>query len=329
MEDMPIVSIIVPVFNVEKYLPQCILSIKNQTYNNIEVFLVDDGSTDASGTICDEASKQEPRFKTFHKPNGGLSDARNYGIERASGKWITFIDSDDYISPEYIEYLLNLALNNQTKIAAGAHTIFYESGKKYYKGFGETSINLFSQKEALQHILLDDGLDLSAWAKLYSADLFKEIRYPKGLSFEDTATTYKLFFQCDQIVCGSKSIYNYRIRSNSITTQANFNKKIQLIENTKVMCNDIISKYPELSDAAERRLIWAYFSTLNQLLKCPDKKSLKAQEKELVSFLKSKRRIIKNGCTYSKRDKLASITLCLGLPFYNFIWNIYSKLCKS
>lgn len=329
MDNTPLVSIIVPVYNVEKYLPECIESIKNQTYKNIEVFLIDDGSTDSSGTICEKSTQDDKRFKTFHKENGGISDARNYGINKANGSWITFIDSDDYISEEYIEYLLNLVLKNNSKLSVGAHTITFESGKKIYKGFGENSEKSLSQKEALTHILLDDGLDLSSWTKLYSIDLFKEIRFPKGLLFEDTATTYQLFFLCDKIICGGKSIYNYRIRANSITTQGSFPKKVQLIDNTKVMCNDILSKYPDLSEAAERRLIWAYFSTLNQLLKCPDRKSYKKEENEIVSFLKSKRKIIKKGSAYSKRDKLASVALSFGLPFYSFIWQVYSKLAKS
>lgn len=329
MDTTPLVSVIVPVYNVEKYLLECIDSIKNQSYKNIEVFLIDDGSTDSSGAICENISKTDTRFKTYHKENGGLSDARNYGIERANGKWLTFIDSDDFIASDYIEYLVNLAIQNNSKIVAGSHTIFYESGKRVYKGFEESSTSSFSQKEAINHILLDDGLDLSAWAKLYSSELFKNIRYPKGLSFEDTATTYKLFFLCDKIISGGESIYNYRIRANSITTQGSFSKKIQLIENTKVMCNDILSKYPDLSEAAERRLIWAYFSTLNQLLKCPDRKNYKKEENEIVSFLKSKRKTIKKGSAYSKRDKLASVALSFGLPFYSFIWQVYSKLAKS
>lgn len=329
MNNTPLISVIVPVYNVENYLPDCITSIKNQTYKNIEVLLIDDGSTDSSGMICEKATQDDKRFKIFHKENGGISDARNYGINKANGSWITFIDSDDYISKDYIEYLLNLVLKNNSKISAAAHTITFESGKKIYKGFGNTSEKNLSQKEALSHILLDDGLDLSSWSKLYSIDLFKEIRFPKGLLFEDTATTYKLLFLCDNIICGGKSIYNYRIRANSITTQGSFPKKVQLINNTKIMCNDILSKYPDLSEAAERRLIWAYFSTLNQLLKCPDRKSYKKEENEIVSFLKSKRKIIKKGSAYSKRDKLASAALSFGLPFYSFIWQVYCKLAKS
>lgn len=328
MEKQPLISVIVPVYNVEKYLPECIESINAQTYKNIEVLLIDDGSTDSSGQICDKVAKGNTCFKVFHKQNGGLSDARNFGIEKASGKWLTFVDSDDYISKDCIEYLLNLAITTDSKIAAGAHTTFYESGNRFYKGFEENSVKVLSEKEALNHILLDDYLDLSAWAKLYAVELFEDIRFPKTVSFEDTATTYKLFFLCDKIVCGGKSVYNYRIRSNSITTSGNFHKKIQLIENTKKMCSDITAKYPDLSQAADRRLVWAYFSTLNQLLKAPDRKNFKKEEKEILNFLKSKRKEIRRLSVYSKRDKLASLALSFGLPVYNLVWKLYQKISK-
>jgi len=324
----PLISVIVPVYNVEKYLPDCLDSIKNQTYTNLEILLIDDGSTDSSVTICEDYAKKDSRTKVYHKENGGLSDARNYGIERASGQYFTFIDSDDYIIKDYVSYLLELAQKNEVKIAIGSHTVCYESGKNSYKGLGEDKKITISSKEALEHILLDDGIDLSAWAKLYSAELFKEIRYPKGLAFEDTATTYKLIFLSNKIAYGGKSIYNYRIRSNSITTSGSFKKKMQLISNTQKMCDDITSKYPELETAAERRLVWAYFSTLNQLLKCPDRKEYKKEENEIVHFLKSRSKQIKSSAVYSKRDKLASFTLKFGISFYKFAWDFYSKLNK-
>ncbi len=329
MENNPLISVIVPVYNVEKYLSKCLDSIINQTYTNLEIILVDDGSTDSSDSICKDFTKKDSRIRLYHKENGGLSDARNYGIDRASGDYFTFIDSDDYITNDYIDYLLELTKKNSAQIAIGSHTICYESGKNFYKGLGQESQITITPKEALEHILLDDGIDLSAWAKLYSAELFKEIRYPKGLAFEDTATTYKLILLSNKVAYGGKSIYNYRIRSNSITTSGSFKKKIQLISNTQKMCNEITSKYPDLQKAAERRLVWAYFSTLNQLLKCPDRKNYKKEEKEILIFLKSKRKIIKKGSPYSKRDKLASAALSFGLPFYSFIWNLYAKLAKN
>ena len=329
MTEEPLVSVIVPVYNVEQYLPKCIESITSQTYKNLEIILIDDGSTDSSGKICDEEEKEDSRIKVFHKENGGLSDARNYGLDRAKGNWITFIDSDDFVTEDYVNYLLGLALTHRTKIAAGSHTIFYESGKSNYKGLGRDTENTFSQEKALEHILLDDGLDLSSWAKIYSADLFKEIRFPKGLAFEDTATTYRLFFLCDSVAQGGKSIYNYRIRANSITTAGSFQKKIQLIDNTKKMCREVTEKFPGLKNAAGRRLIWAYFSTLNQLEKCPDKKNYQPEEKEIVSYILENKKAILHGREYSKRDKIAALTLSMGLPVYNLLWKLYSRFSKQ
>ena len=328
VHNVDLISVIVPVYNVEEYLGQCIESIKNQTYQNLEIILIDDGSTDSSGRLCDNAAETDPRIKVIHKQNGGLSDARNCGIDSAHGKYIFFIDSDDYIAENCVEYLHGLAVRHDVPLSSAAHTVFYESGKSYRKRFADGAEKVLTQKDALLHILLDDGLDLCAWNKLYSAELFKEIRYPVPLAFEDTATTYRLLFLCDAIAWGCEPTYNYRIRGNSITTSGNFGKKMQLIHNTKKMCDDITEKYPELAEAAERRLVWAYFSTLNQLLKSTERESFRNEEKEILGFLKSHRRTIKKGRLYSRRDKLASAALGIGLPFYAAVWGLYARLAK-
>lgn len=325
--NFPLISIVVPVYNVEKYLDECVQSILCQTYTALEIILVDDGSTDAGGKICDEYALKDSRIKVIHKTNGGLSDARNAGINIAAGKYITFIDSDDFITPDYVSYLYNLCKEYNTKISVSAHTIYLENGNKIYKGLYSTK--KLSAKEALTSILLDNGVDLSAWAKLYEKNLFTDINFPVGKNFEDTATTYKLFDKCDNIACGKEANYFYRIRKNSITTSIssdNFYKKLQLITNTEEMCNYIENKYPELHNACERRKIWAYFSTLNQLNKITNKKSLESEENKIVQYLKERRKIILTGKEYSRRDKLAIQCLSFGNKFYSFAWKFYEKI---
>lgn len=327
MDKLPLISIIVPFYNVEEYLEPCLLSIKNQTYKNIEVILVNDGSVDNSINICEKIISEDNRFKLFNKPNGGISDARNFGIEKATGEYISFIDSDDEVTTDYIQYLYELIVKYNTKISVTAHTINNNDSKFIFHGF--SSERKITQKEALKSILLDNGVDLSPWGKIYKKDLFDNIKYPTGFIFEDTATTYKLIYKCDFVACGNESKYFYKIRSKSITTCVNFLQKMDLIKYTNIMCDSIVEKYPDLAAAADRRRVWAYFSTINQLIKTKDSNQYKDQYNVLKEYLLSKKKIILSGKEYTKRDKIAILCFSLGFNFYKFSWGFYQKLTSK
>ena len=201
MEDL--ITVVVPIYKVEKYLEKCIDSIIKQTYENLEIILVDDGSPDKCPQICDEYAKKDSRIKVIHKKNGGLSDARNAGIDIAKGEYITFVDSDDYIEKDYVEVLYDSIKENDSDMAIGSHKVIYENGTILNKETGEKSV--LDAKTVLERILYDENIDLSAWAKLYKTELFEEIRYPKGRVFEDAATTYKLVDKSKKISIVSKS----------------------------------------------------------------------------------------------------------------------------
>lgn len=320
MEDL--ISVIVPVYKVEKYLNKCIESIVNQTYKNLEIILVDDGSPDECGKICDNYAQKDMRIKVIHKENGGLSDARNAGINISNGKYISFIDSDDYIDLEYIELLYKTIKKDKSDMAISSHKVIYENGTILEKATKEESI--LEPKEVLKRILYDDGIDLSAWAKLYKIELFEEIRYPKGRLFEDAATTYKLVDKCKKISIISKSTYNYIIRGNSITNVNFSEKKMDLIISTEEMCNYIKKKYPDLEEAANRRLMYAYLSTLTQLIK--SNKRNKSVKKRLYGYIKQNSKMILKDKNVPRRDKAAIISTKFGLGFYKIIWKIYEIL---
>lgn len=320
MEDL--ISVIVPVYKVEKYLNKCIESIVNQTYKNLEIILVDDGSPDECGKICDNYAQKDMRIKVIHKENGGLSDARNAGINISNGKYISFIDSDDYIDLEYLELLYKTIKKDKSDMAISSHKVIYENGTILEKATKEESI--LEPKEVLKRILYDDGIDLSAWAKLYKIELFEEIRYPKGRLFEDAATTYKLVDKCKKISIISKSTYNYIIRGNSITNVNFSEKKMDLIISTEEMCNYIKKKYPDLEEAANRRLMYAYLSTLTQLIK--SNKRNKSVEKRLYGYIKQNSKMILKDKNVPRRDKVAIISIKFGLGFYKIIWKIYEIL---
>lgn len=213
-----LVSIIIPIYKVENYLKECIDSVLRQTYNYIEIILVDDGSPDRCPEICDYYSKIDSRIKVLHKKNGGLSDARNKGLDIAIGEWIAFVDSDDFIADNYIEVLYNLAIVNDCQCSAVQPFMFSDGDKiEAPSKFLNEKIEIFNAKGAIEHMFYQTKIDTSAWNKLYHKSLFKTgIRYPDGLLFEDNPTTFRLLALCAQVAVCQQKLYYYRLRKDSI-----------------------------------------------------------------------------------------------------------------
>lgn len=215
-----LITIIVPVYNVEKYIRDCVDSILNQTYTNIEVILSDDGSTDDSGKICDEYEKKDSRIRVIHKENEGLAEARNRGIDAANGEYICFVDSDDYIKNTYIEYLIDLISKQKAQMAICPLIRDY-NGK--IKSPRTMHLNkCLCAKEAFDLMFLNRMfIGIYACNKLYKKSMFHNIRFPKGRFFEDSGTIYKLIAKCDKIAYGDVPQYYYRIgREGAITSEA-------------------------------------------------------------------------------------------------------------
>ena len=318
-----LISVIVPVYNVETYLRKCIESILKQTHSNLEVILIDDGSEDKCGEICEEYSKEDKRIKVIHKVNEGLSEARNTGIVNATGKYITFVDSDDYIDDCYVELLYNALISYNADISIASHRILYKNrciDKSTNEEFCADS------KLILEKILYDDGIDISTWGKLYKIELFNDIRFPKGRFYEDSATTYKLIDISSNIAVYSKAVYNYVMRKDSISKNEFSKKKLDLITSTKEMTDFVRNKYPYLNNACNRRLMYAYLSTLTQLAQC--KKANKQIEKELLDYIRKNRNVVLKDKRIPKRDRIGIYTSIFGLRFYRFAWNCYSYISK-
>lgn len=223
MYNEELISIIIPVYNVEKYLEKCINTIINQTYINIEVILVNDGSTDKSLNICNEFKEKDKRIKIINKKNGGLSDARNAGIKNAHGKYICFIDSDDYIHEKYVEELYNLIVKNNSQIAVCNFERVDEEGRCLSTNniiaeviSGKKTIEKLSNKEFAP-------VGVVVWNKLYDINLFENIKYPIGKIHEDAFVIYKLYYLAEKVAITSKSLYYYRKVPTSI-----MNKKFNL-----------------------------------------------------------------------------------------------------
>ncbi len=214
-----LVSIIVPIYNVEKYLSECIESVLAQSYKNLEIILVDDGSTDSSGEICDAYKRRNDRIQVIHKENGGLSDARNQGIVQSRGLYLAFVDSDDTIDSSYVEVMMRVMERYNCDIVQCAYQKIYNNGRKVLYGENSLIVNgreiqryLYGKKSS------PEAFDI-ACNKLYKSELFKEIRYPLNRIHEDIATTYKLYLKAHLIVVIPNVLYNYRIRKESISHQ--------------------------------------------------------------------------------------------------------------
>lgn len=223
-----LISIIVPIYNVEEYLPECIESLINQTYKNIEIILVDDGSKDNCGSICDEYAKKDNRIIVIHKENGGLSDARNKGIDISKGEYLTFVDSDDVVSTQFIEKLYKMILENNCEIAICDYIRFENEIPKDENI--QVEVETVSNLEILTRVYDENVKMIVAWNKIYKKELFEQIRYPVGKINEDQFTTYKVIYNANKIAVSNEKMYYYRSNPNSIMG-SNFNeKRLQVLE---------------------------------------------------------------------------------------------------
>lgn len=229
-----LISIIVPIYNTEKYLHQCLDSILNQTYTNFEVLLVNDGSTDSSRMICQEYVERDSRFRYIEKANGVLTDARNVGITRAQGEFLSFVDSDDWIEPTYVEDLYRAALLNDAEVVVSNYQEFHQERNVYlihlYEDYYETH---YSGEELIQQLPLLERKDLSfktSWGILFARRLFDTISFPKGKTIEDTRTNYRLFAESCRSIYIHKALYNYRVGVDSISSRITEKLLVDVLE---------------------------------------------------------------------------------------------------
>lgn len=251
MKKQKLVSIIVPIYNVEKYLSECIDSILRQSYDNLEIILVNDGATDSCGLICDQYACKDKRIVVIHKENGGLSDARNAGLSHAHGEYIAFVDSDDYIEADMISELYNTCQGQNADVAVCGRRQAWENCNSSPM-FCVDKLIEYSPKQAIEQILLNGTMDSAAWDKLYKSNLFDNMRYPVGVLHEDVNFTSRLLYKANKVVKIPYIGYNYRMRIGSITKQAFKPQKMDLYYQTKMLCEFVKSHLPELENQAEK-----------------------------------------------------------------------------
>lgn len=227
---VPRISIIVPIYKVEPYLHECIESILSQTYQDFELILVDDGSPDNCGAICDEYAEKDSRIRVIHQQNGGLSAARNAGLDIAQGEYVTFVDSDDVLHPYYLEYLMRGLTENHADISL-LHFVRFSEGDLFQDAVSYSVKAIKTGVEACYSLYSDDAVIYTiACGKLYKTKLFQGVRYPVGKIHEDEGTTYKLLYKAEKVAELDTALYGYRINANGIMGSSFSPKRYQAVE---------------------------------------------------------------------------------------------------
>lgn len=346
----PLISVIIPVYNASRFLEHCVSSVLAQTYQNLEIILVDDGSTDLSGDLCDAFAKKDSRIKVIHQQNRGLSGARNSALELATGDFLIFIDSDDTIRPNLISCLYSLCCSHHAEISICGFSELALDTLAPVTPLPLQPAQTMSPLATLTTMLCETDFSMSACGKLYARSLFENdpfapakptpIRFPEGMLHEDVGTTYKLVLNSRSAVFTQGKLYYYRQNPNSITKQFFSPRKLDLITLTDKMCNHLeswageqpVDVQTQVQNLIKKRRAHARFSILRQMvlvnpktLSQSDRQSFLETRREIVKYLRRHRNDILKNPLASRRDRLAMLSLLLGLPAFKCAWLTYQK----
>ena len=279
----PLISVIVPIYKVEAYLRPCVESILAQTYENLEVILVDDGSPDGCPAICDEFAARDGRVRVIHKPNGGLSDARNAGLDVARGEWIGFVDSDDTVDPDMFATLLETALREDAQVAVCNFYEFDDATGEVWWARGVKAAQTLDSRAALVLLMHDDELQNYAWNKLFARELWSGVRFPVGQKYEDVNTTYKLVERARRVALIPLALYNYRVRQTGIVGSRTFDGELDCVRANMQRCEDVLPRVPEAAQPMVDGVMKAILNMWPLAWEC--RGSMSAEQRAVMSDL--------------------------------------------
>lgn len=312
----PKISVIVPVYNTEEYLDRCVKSITDQTYDNIEIILVDDGSKDKCPEMCDKWAEKDSRIKVIHKKNGGLSDARNYGIKEAEGEYLFFADSDDYIEPDMLSFLFNLADENGADVSrCGFFFDFEDSGEEKENPYSN-DVKIFGYNERIKDLVLSGHVSGVVWNKLYRKDFISDVMFdPKDGSSEDILFNYRVYKKNPKTAFRDIPKYHYVVRNGSIT-KSRFGYGAFDIVRAKRIINDSEKDNTEISLFLHKGYVISAFIVLSGCIRnnaCMDR-----FDELRNSILQYKNEIFSSGI-YGKTEKLKTLLLSASPSLYKSV----------
>ncbi len=318
-----LISIIIPVYNVEKYLNRCLISVVNQTYNNLQIIIVDDGSTDNSGTMCDDWAKKDKRIEVVHQENGGLSAARNNGLAKAKGKYVFFVDSDDWISLNMIEKMNAAMLTNNADMVICQYISAYPNGYMNRRKpiYGTQILNT---EEALKLLLEDRQISNHVWRKMYKLSLFDNNLFPINQNFEDIYIMSSLFINCKKIVYLDEAYYYYFQNEKGIVKSVNYKNCRDYYFATKHSRQIILEKYPNLKQEIDLATWGNNLIILNDLKKI----ELTSQVKEFRKLLIMDCKKLPKNLSLDLEDKLLYFIIRLCPSLYNCFYIIIKIIRK-
>lgn len=320
-----LISVIIPAYNVEKYLAKCLNTVLEQTYKNLEIIIVDDGSADNTGKICDEYAEKDSRIKVIHKENGGVSAARNDAIDIATGEYITFVDSDDLISNDYCEKMLTEILNNDAEVSICMVKRFVE-GEEFQIEPNE-NVNVYTAEETIYNLMSVSNFYDYACGKMYLRTLFDGIRFPLGRRYEDSATNYKLYSAANKVVVIEEELYYYLTRPDSFVeskyTSSKQNDNYLLIEERTEF---LINRFPHMKEMLNAGYIRNALTLIERTYLSGDRELMNS---EIIEKVEKRIRDILNDIDKNSFENILSNYKLASM--YLFLENreIYAKIAKE
>jgi len=296
------ISVIVPIYKVETYLNKCVESIVNQTYTDLEIILVDDGSPDSCPALCDEWAVKDRRIKVIHKENGGLSDARNAGLAVATGEYISFIDSDDWIEPNFLQFLWNALTRTGAGIADCSTRLVDEDGQELsVRGMSKNEI--LDAVDALVHLVKEDRVYQTVWNKLYRREVIDDIRFEKGKYNEDDYFTYQVFDRAKNVAIVANPLYNYLQRGGSIMGVGYNPRRLEGLQ-ARVLRMNYLQKYPETAALTRQNLVLDCLWHLQSILLHLDGQIQADAKKTVLDILRAVPKVSGKEMTLSAKYRL-------------------------
>ena len=313
------ISVIIPLYNMADYLEETVSSALSQTFSDLEIILVDDGSTDASGSICDEVACKDARIRVLHKENGGVAAARNAGLDTAAGDYIFFLDSDDLISPETLELMLGACEEGGADIVMAAYVRFQNSPKKISTGSREPEY--FDGREALRRMLGNMGYTHGLWNKLYRRELWEGIRFREGKIYEDLDRSFDVVARAGRAAFFDVPLYQYRVHTGSIMHSRINESNLELLDIVDRVREDVVKKFPELEGQAEDLKARTYLKLMKNILDT-DFNAFPETQQRIITFVKDSREKLLRSPEVRPVDKIKIRTLCLSKRIFYFAYRI-------